>query len=388
MQKKANKGGAPNKKTRVLHEKLEDLGLFDRKGKVYMTIEQELESLTPARAFDLFTHYCARRAKFELAYENAANSSKDRLRHTIQLRIIMLDLIDRVDPDLKILLDKLHHYDEALFVRYMDIHAYDYALSKNPNIESTNNFAFEITATFSWNFIAHFYSEEQQAKIKETIFEEHLFQSSELQHIYKTSKDKESIKKYHAFLLMGNQRVSIEDVTTHIRSIYYLKDRALLEHALYKDRYRDIKYQVKEVLPKNSAMPSSYQPNVLLSLNMNKPIDYIQELLSTLKIHWREINDNLGSESSKYKISEIEEVRSKIMKFQKNKRTLAGKLVDILYVYDCKQFGLTNPFIIKNLTSRWHQNKRGHQETVSLSTINIYHKLGMHLINQKYYKEY
>ncbi len=387
MKKKINVGGAPNKKTRALHKKLEDLGLFSRTGKVYMAIERELESLTPARAFDLFTHYCARRAKLENAYENAS-LNKDRLDHTIQHRISMLALIERVNPDLKILLNKLYNCDEPIFVRYMDIHHYDYHTSQSSHISSTNNFEFEIWATFSWIFISPFYSEEEQAKIQETIFNAHLSENSELQHIYETSTDKDSLKKYHAFLLMDNQRVNVADVTDNMNNIFYLKDRNLLEGALYRDRYRDIKYQVYEILPKSSAKPISYQPNAMINLSINRPIDYIQELLSALKVHWQESNRDLGSNSKISSKLHLAEVRDKIMRFQKKKKTLAGKLVDILYVYDCKQFGLTNPFIIENLTLRWYRKKRGHQETTSTYTINIYHKLGKHMIDKKYYKEY
>ena len=386
MKKKINTGGAPSKKTRALHKKLEDLDLFARTGKVYMIIEKELESLTPARAFDLFTHYCARRAKLENAYENTSRN-KDRLTHTIQRRISMLDSLEDKDHDLGILLKKLYNYDKSIFVRYVDIHLYDYTLLQSSHINSTNNFEFEISTTFSWAFISHFFSEQQQAKIQESIFNTHLSENSELQQIYETSTDKDSLKKYHAFLLMGNQRVDIADVTDNMNSIFYLKERTRLEGALYRDRYKDIEYQVHELPPKNSAKPISYQPNAMISLNINRPIDYIQELLSALKDHWQESNEDLGSDSKNYSESHLAKVRDKIMKFQK-KKTLAGKLVDILYVYDCKQFRLTNPFIIKNLTSRWHRKKRGHQQTTSTHTINAYHKLGKQMIDKKYYKEY
>lgn len=399
-----NKGGAPSVAKKKLDKDLQALALFNRDSSVYLTIESELKALTPAKAFDLFCHYCAKRDNPD-AY-TLVKDIPQRLKAIVQQRKNMLlpQIKDLFNP-----LKELSELSEHIFVNYMDILYLDYTVSHNNNDLTTNDFSFKISASFSWGYISHYYNEEQREKIYEHIFNEHIQLSEELRAIYENSLDKASIKALHTLLILNNQRVNVIDVTNNIKSPFYLKDRTILESMLKVNRYSDVEYAVSELPPKNSAKAISYQPNARIHLNMNKPIDYIEEMLFTLKADWIENNSALISEE-RPKASDLVkngkertsapkkeehapdplELRRTVMRFNKKQKTLAGKLTDLLYVHDCRRFGFTNPWTTDQIYSYWKKTrpKGSDADSMSSSAYNNYLQLVKTMINQKYYKNY
>ncbi len=406
-----SKGGAPSITKKQRDKDFQALGLFNRDSAVYLVIESELEALSPAKAFDLFCNYCARRDQID-AYALVEDIPK-RLKEIVEERKNMLmqnniltlpgETINSNQVnyrkklyDLSEVLRQLCHLSEHTFVTYMDSLYYDYNLSLNEDINATNNFSLHITASFSWGYISHYYNEEQKEKIYEHIFNEHLQQSEELRKIYERSSDKESLKALHTLLILNNQRVAITDVTDEMQSPFYLEDRTVLENMLKVDRYIDVEYTASDLPPKNSAKAMSCQPNATIQFNMNKPMDYIQEMLFALKDDWVAHNTYLVSEKKrevsepKETIYDLAELRRLVMRFNKKQKTLAGKLTDLLYVHDCRKFGFTNPWTTEQIYRYWKKKKpKGdHGDSMSSSTHTNYLKLISTMIDQKYYKYY
>lgn len=385
-----NKGGAPSVPKKKLTKDLQSLALFNRDSSVYVTIESELEALTPAKAFDLFCHYCAKRDKPD-AYA-LVEDMPHRLKKIVQRRKNMLPATkDLIKP-----LKKLSELSEHIFVNYMDLHCLDYTLSNNNDDSSNNNFSFDISASFSWGYISHYYSEEQREKVYEHIFNEHIQLSEELKVIYENTSDKASVKALHTLLILNNQKVNITDVTDNMMSPFYLEDRNKLESMLKVDRYSDVEYAVSELAPKNASKAISYKPNATIQLNMDKPIEYIEEMLFALKDDWTKNNSSLmGKElvatpKNKKHAPDTVGLRRTVMRFNKKQKTLAGKLTDLLYVYDCRKFGFTNPWTTDQIYGYWKKKipKGKHGDSMSSSTHNNYLQLINIIINQKYYKNY
>jgi len=422
---KNNKGGAPSITKKQRDKNLQALGLFNRDSAVYLTIESELEALTPAKAFDLFCHYCARRDRVD-AYA-LVEDIPQRLKAIVEQRKnILMQNQTYILPgqtvssklqgyrkqlyDFSEVLRHLCHLSEHVFITYMDLLYYDYTLSLNKDNLVTNNFSFDITASFSWRYISRYYNEEQRKKIYNHIFKEHLKQSEKLREIYECSSDKASVKALHELFILNDQRVAITDVTDNIQSPFYLENRAVLESMLMVDRYNDIEYAVSDLPPKNSSKAISYKPNATIKLNMDKPIDYIQEMLFSLKDNWIENNSYLinkiepeasalikngvkiGATSSdaKEETHDLFELRQHVMRFHKMQKTLAGKLTDLLYLHDCKRFDFTNPWTTDQIYRYWKKKrpKGAHGDSMSSSTHNNYLKLINIMIDQKYYKNY
>jgi hypothetical protein len=387
-------------------------------------MESELEALTPAKAFDLFCHYCARRDRAD-AYV-LAEDMPQRLKAIVEQRKNML-MQNRIGIlpgqtisssllsyrkklyDFSEVLMQLCHLSEHTFVTYMDLLYLDYDVSLNKDNLSTNSFSFDITASFSWGYLSHYYNEEQREKIYDHIFNEHLQQSEELREIYECSSDKASIKALHTLLILNNQRVAITDVTDNTQSPFYLEDRTVLESMLMVDRYKDVEYAVSDLPPKNSSKAISYLPNATIQLNMDKPIDYIQEMLFALKDDWVENNSYLVSEerpeasdlvkngikipaapAEEEETYDLLELRQLVMRFNKKQKTLAGKLTDLLYVHDCRKFGFTNPWTRDQIYRYWRKTKpKGkHGDSMSSSSHSNYLQLINTIIDQKYYKNY
>jgi len=374
-----SKGGAPSIEQRKLEKQLADTDLFNRGSEVYIFIEKELSALTPAKAFDLFCHFCAKRSLGN-PYEDAKEYPK-LLENIVENRKNQLPFNILSDK-----LKKLCSISENVFVNYVDIHGYT---SMTRNFNDSNNYKFSISASFSLGFLSNYYSDTQREKIYRSIFDAHLNSSHELQEIYNSSSDKPSFVALHTLLILNNQRISVEDVTDNIKSPFYLKDRESLLLQLQVDRYRDIEYTVSELAPQDASRPITYKPNANIKLNIEKPIDYLQEMLYVLKKDWSDNNSLLGVPEQKEKHDFIK-FRQKVMSFNKKQKTLAGKLTDLLYVYDCRRFGFTNTWTTDQIYRYWRKTrpKGEHGDSMSSSTHSNYLQLINTMINQRYYKNY
>ena len=378
-------GGAPSQEEKAFHKKLQALDLFNRDSLVYSYIENELQALSPAKAFDLFCHFCARRDTHD-GYLLADYSSHRQKIIVNQMK----QMLDSQKNDLTEPLNRLYTLSEHIFVNYMEILYYDYGLLHNQNITKTNNFSYNITASFSWGYLSPYYDETQRIRIFDYIFNNHMQSSEELRLIYEKSSDKASLKSLHALLILNNQRVPIVDVVSDPTSPFYLEDRVSLDTNLKITRYEDIEYFVEEKQPKNSAKPYSYKPNATIHINMHKPISYIQEMLSFFAEDWTNNNDLLGLVEADISNEDKQELRKKIMSFHRRDKTLAEKLTDLLYIHDCRQFGFSNTWATANITKNFNKKrKKGSQlKVMSSSTFYDYLKLVNKIINEKYYRYY
>ena len=383
-------GGSPSKEEKQLQEKLQKLDLFSRESEVYRNIEKEMAHVSPARAFYLFCNCCARRDI--LPVENPEGSEylsfvhNKRMRE-YQNRLQQLQYVSNTGdiPSL----ERLQKLSENMFMMYMDFFYLDYVHNTSRNSEA-DNYRFRITASILLGSIFHFYTEEQQEAIISHITEEHIKTNPPIDTIYKNCSDTASLNELQKIFILEQYRVSIDDVTNNIESPFYMKDRTYMEGFLYRSRYKDIHYLASELPSKNPGRPLGYKPNVNILINMDHPDQYIQEMLYTIKDDWIEVAHSLNVPSLDIDADTLQKLREEVTSFNHNKKTLSGKLADMIYIYDMKRFGFTNTFIIDNISHYMNKkkHKRAKKEYLSTSSLHKYHKLTRTMIEQRYYKHF
>jgi len=377
------KGGAPTRKEKERVEILEDLNLFNRDSLPYILMEKVFNEVPPARSFELFCHYCKTRDHGD-AYE-MVKDIPSALKSVVATRSKLVREDTLTGP-----LEQLYEISQHLFVEYIDLHYYSYRMALLHPKKSDNNYKFNISSSFSWRYISPHYSNEQKDKIYKILMESHIKSSKELTQIYEDSRDRLSLEALHKLLILGNQRIDINDVTNNLNSPFYLENRKTLLEKLKRDRYRDIEYVVEELPPAVSTKPLNYTPNATLISNIEKPIDYINEMHFFLKKHWEEHNELLNIARDSTNEKELRSLRKDVMSYRANEKSLPGKLVDILYVYDCNRFGFTNVWIANEITKHWKKvNKNAwKKKNMSQSTLYTYKILARKMILDRNYKHY
>ncbi len=375
-------GGNLTREDRALQVKLIELGLFDRQHSLYLHIEEELQKLSdanaPSKMFDLFLHYCSKRRKGKFA-QNLYATSEGTARQKTQL----LTRIQSLTEDVKI--PMLAVYSSPIFFFYATAFLEEYIMLSTPHRPS-NMYSFEVTASVFLSTILPYYSKEKIEAIYLSLLQKHRDADPEFNIIFKQSVDKESLIKMHRLFISQVKKIEIDEVINMIDSPLYLtpKEREPLMAMLQKERYRPLEYKFVE-----KAM--NYKPNVNLMVNLDKPADYIKEMIVAIKPEWEKYNDHLSIINNSEESKILFKLRNKMMSTNKQK-TLAGKLTDILYVYDQKVFGFTNTRIQDELAKYWkhfHPKlwKKG-TSTSSTSTIYNYYSYGRKMIDEEYFKKY
>ncbi len=385
-----NKGGTPTVAKRETDKKLQELGLFNRDAPAYLSIEKELDALTPAKAFDVFTHYCARRGgkdqctivKNQPTKKNAIIRQYKRSMETFAKEA---NISGSLEP-----MYQLIDLSEPIFAGYIKYIFYDYCRSISLDNEETNSFSFTTETSFKWGFLAKYYPEEKQQKINEYLFKSYIKNDSEVAVIYENSNDKASVKKLCIDRICSEESISMSDVTNNLESLFYLEDRKKLNFSLYPFRSRKYKYAVAEKESKNAAQSKSDLPTIQFDIVIDKPIEYLQEMIENLRNDWINNNKLLGLPEEKVARVDIEEQRKLVMGHEPKQKSLAGKLTDILYIHDCKRFSFTNTWITDNITHYYIKKRtRGKdKEHFSSSGFYNYQKQGTTMIDKSYYKYY
>lgn len=405
--KSRKQSGTLTKEAREKQEKLINLGLFDRSHALYLYIEQELQWLNDndasAKMFDLFLSYCAKRHKClplkedgilqkQISASQSSQTPKEfealmQQRKQQSLLKSVRYSIEHTSSKAVKALEELMEYSPSIFDFYAFVFMEEYpiAYSRYPRTKST--YTFDVLTTISLSTILPHYSTEQRENIYEYLLQEHKNHDPAVNAIFEHSSDTESLNQMYRLFIDKTQKIDIEDVINNIDSPFYLnpRERETLMGMLKRERYRPLEYKFTERI-------MNYSPKVNITIDLNKPANYIDEMVSQLKPIQEEFNKNLGIEINTPKESiELARLRDDIITTNQHK-TLAGKLTDILYVYDQKTFKFTNARIQKQLSNYWKsyhpklQKKK--VQTVSTSTIHTYFGYGKKMIDEQYYKKY
>lgn len=382
--KTRTKGGNLTKEDRELQKKLIDLGLFNRKHYIYLRIEKELQKLSdlnaPAKMFDLFLYYCSKRYQGKFTQELYADSEVAKSRQEeLLIRFQLARKHSRIQ--------KLATYSSSIFFFYATAFMEEYlSLAVPQRKRSSNMYSFEVTTSVELSTIVPYYSKKQLEKIYTYLLQEHRAVDLEFNTIFEQSTDKESLKNMHKLFITQVKKVEIDDVINILASPFYLteKEREPLMAMLQRERYRPLEYKFVE-------KTMNYKPSVSLMVNLDKPTEYIKEMLFAIKPEWERYNEYLNISNNSQESQMLFELRKNIMATNQHK-TLAGKLTDILYVYDQKVFGFTNTRIQGELGRYWKHchprlSKKGTQSS-STSTIHQYFSYAKKIIDEQYFKKY
>ena len=377
-------GGNLTKEDRALQDKLIELGFFDRQHNLYLYIEEELQRLedanAPSKMFDLFLYYCSKRRKGKFA-QDLYVTLLEKKRQQTQLLTQIQSL--RIDTRIQ----KLAEYSSSIFFFYATTFLEEFIMLSTPqHARPSNLYSFSVTASVALSTILPYYSETQIESIYTFLLQEHRNTDLKFNMIFEQSTDKKSLIKMHRLFMCQVKRIEIDEVINIIASPFYLtpEEREPLMAMLQRERYRPLEYKFVE-----RAM--NYKPNINLVVNLDKPADYVQEMIAAIKPEWEKYNSHLDIINNSKESKILFKLRNKMMSTNKQK-TLAGKLTDILYVYDQKVFGFTNARIQNELAKYWkhfHPKlwKKG-TTTVSTSTIYNYYSYGKKMIDEEYFKKY
>jgi hypothetical protein len=286
-------------------------------------------------------------------------------------------------------ISRLKELSESVFQLYLDFHYLNY-VDAEAHKSDINSYRFRITATIKLASIFDLYTTDEQHTIYSYLIEEYKKQNFKVANIYENSEDHTSLNELIMIFVLEQYHVDIEDVTNNLRSPFYMKDRALMEDVLYRNRYEDVHYTASEISTSIVSKAITYKPRASILINMDRSSSHVQEMISSLRDDWVETSRVLKVPDIEIDIKTMQDLRDKAMSYKRNQKTLSGKLADLLYVYDMKKFGFTNSFIINEISQYWNRRKPKNTKDfhMSTSTLHAYYQLTENIIDQRYYKYY
>jgi hypothetical protein len=72
----------------------------------------------------------------------------------------------------------------------------------------------------------------------------------------------------------------------------------------------------------------------------------------------------------------------------KNPKPLSGRLMDVLFIYDCKKAGLDDTYTMAQIDNYWSVTKDLRYEQITKNTLQKYRKFAIDYIDKKEYKNF
>jgi hypothetical protein len=356
----------------------------------YLSMEHAMESVDSEQTFTLFCNYCAKRdlpSKKNDDEDALGVFMHDRRMREYQNKLQILSHLSSFKDMNGI--SRLKELSESIFQLYLDFHYLNYAADAQTHKSDTNSYRFRITATIKLASIFDLYTTDEQQTIYSYLIEEYK-KHNKVANIYENSADHTSLDELIMIFVLEQYHVDIEDVTNNLRSPFYMKDRAAMENVLYRNRYEDVHYTASEISTSIVSKAITYKPRASILINMDRSSSHVQEMISLLRDDWVKTSHDLKVPDIEIDIRTMQDLRDKAMSYKRNQKTLSGKLVDLLYVYDMKKFGFTNTFITNEISRYWNKRKPKNTKDfhMSTSTLHAYYQLTENIIDQKYYKYY
>lgn len=403
-----NKGGAPTKEKKALWEKLHKTGLFNRSSSFYANMENALDELSPAQAFEMFSRLCMIRDSRYIHELKKTSSYTVEEKENFLLRIgenkilrnlhsnnwktdlnlskehsheeVTLDTIIELSSDSRQDIVNCNTEVKQLKELSFEVYSMYLILSESNSIvnllnggmrfTSKDDFNFSIRSEIKLKHIFDEYSEEAQRDIFAVCLDRELFENGEFKKLYKGTDGSTEVNTLIFSILKEHYLIDL-NLLKNPDNLFYLPG---FDTAHYKSF---ITRTVEEDSTVYSTTTLHSDKNIYLRVNPDKPLEHYQEMFKLLQMDLN-INTNLHSKTF-----------SKVLAHNAEQKSIAGKMTDLLYIYDNHLYGYSIAWAIDEITSHWREAKPEYWKTrtiMSRSTHSNYKKIIDNFISKKRYK--
>lgn len=408
MARHKNKGGAPTKEKKVLWEQLHKTGLFHRNSSTYINIEKALDELFPAQAFEMFSRLCMIRdsryiheLKQTISYtvEEKENFllriGENRILHNLRpinykfnldfpkkdsKKEVTLDTIIEPSVDsechlinLDIEVNQLKEHSFEVYSIYLilsESNSIVNLLNVGKNFTSDDNLNFSIRSEIKLKHIFDEYPEGAQRDIFAVCLDRELCENREFKELYEKMDGSIEAKKLIFSILKEHYLIDL-NLLKNPDNLFYLPNFDT------EDNKEFITKTVEEDMTTYSTTTIHSGKNIYLRVNPDKPLEHYQEMFKLLQMDL-DINTDLHSKTF-----------SNVLAHNTLQKSIAGKMTDLLYIYDNHLYGYSISWTIDEITSYGRETKPEYWESktiMSRSTYSNYKKIIDNFIYNKRYK--
>lgn len=342
----------PTKEEKAKREAIKELGLFVRDSEIYTYFEDEALNIN-ATPSELSYHFCM---ECEKRTDNFIFDSSSFMGDSLSVNIKKLYLIDF---NLGLYYETLYTFSELCFI-------------------SKENY-------FSETFVHR--------------------------------KEVEKILNRKVSLDIGNDLISLESIVLDdfgivsreffndkkdvlSQNTYYLSSEIFTEEerTKVKEYYRKVKHDCNSryltLITKDNKCEFNnigLERNTYAELDLTKPIEELIEFVTKLKEDYDKDPNNISNFHRLIGL-ELQDHRCNTKTCEiykhKNLKPLSGRLMDVLFVYDCKKAGLDNMYIMMEIDNYWSTTKDLPYKQITLNTIRKYYQFAIDYIDKKEYKNF
>ena len=126
------------------------------------------------------------------------------------------------------------------------------------------------------------------------------------------------------------------------------------------------------------------EKNTFLQIDLTKPLEELIELVTEVKKDYDKDPTNISNflYEMGYDFESFEcDLKNCDIYKHKSPKPLIGRLMDVLFIYDCKIAKLNNEYIVDEINKYWNNTKNIHKEKITIDTVKSYHKFGTDYID-------
>ncbi|MBU1666942.1 hypothetical protein KKC13_00865 [bacterium] len=356
----------PTKEEIARREQIKSLGLFVRDSHIYTAFEEETQkaNLTPTKLSYLFCNECEKR-----------NQDYGEIYARENIRFLKYDKnVPIIKPLLKINLDL------GAYLFYLYYHKFvDYSNDKvffPPYSSSTLAYKKDI--------------EKALGRCLNTDLSKSMIEFSS--QYPSTSMSKMEFKDWMEYYNTDDELVNI----SFLRDDFFTKEDKIKIQEHYKTiNYRDYhNLNYLTLITKDDKCEygiSGLERNTFAEIDLTKPLEEIVEFVTMLKNDYDQdptcisnFHRLIGMELEDHQCS----LEACDIYKHKNPKTLSGRLMDVLFIYDCKVAELDDSYIMSEIDRYWNDVKNVHKEKITKNTFQKYRKLAIDYIDNLEYKNF
>lgn len=371
------KGGAPTNDMKREWVSLQQTKLFNRDSELYTCVENSFGNLSPSKMFEAFSRLCMVRddrilhqiLKTDFSEESNIGEELHRWMLSDEKRMAYIDdkssLIEVKSINVQVFYIYLQLLDSKKLV--------DMREQEDAIVSSNKGFSLIVEYEIKLKHIYAHYDKKKQDEIMKKIVEHELAENYELNHLNEQFGNEVAIKMI-GLVLIDNFKVPIKYIKEK-DTLFYIEN---FREEDYKDEIHKSIQETMSFYSTTAAHSSKYHT---VKVNPKKPSKYYEELFEQLQL-------NLSIDTQ-----EINRTYDTVVSHNSTQKHLAGKIVDLLYIYDNRIFGFSSTWIIGQLTDYWKnqrpeywRKKKALHHSMSRSTYYKYQKVITNFIDNKYYK--
>ena len=408
MKMRRNKGGAPTKEKTALWEQLHKTRLFNRSSFTYVNMEKALDELSPARAFEMFSRLCMIRdskyiheLKQTISYTIEEKKyflrkiDEDRILHNLhpinykfnldfpkkhnQKEVTLNTIIEPsadsechlINSDTEIRqLKELSFEVYGIYLILSGSNSIANLLNAGKGFTSDDDLNFSIRSEIKLKHIFDEYSKESQRDIFAVCLDKELYENREFKELFEEMDGFTKAKELIFSILKEHYLIDL-NLLKNPDNLFYLPSFDTENHKAF------ITKTVEEDMATYSTTTIHSGKNIYLRVNPDKPLEHYQEMFKLLQLDL-DINTDLHSKTF-----------NKVLAHNTSQKSIAGKMTDLLYIYDNHLYGYSIAWTIDEITSYGRETKPKYWESktiMSRSTYSTYKKIIDNFIGNKRYK--